>query len=112
VHAADRTGNGPQIFPVNYALVEGEVVYRTRTNGPLAMKDGHSLGFEVDHLDEVMSRGWSVLIAGRAERITDPEIAQHLSGHVLLQPWAGGERELFIRVHPERVTGRRIVTGR
>ena len=25
-----------------------------------------------------------------------------------VEPWAGGERELFVRIVPSRVTGRRI----
>jgi hypothetical protein len=28
-----------------------------------------------------------------------------------VQPWAGGERELFIRIVPTRITGRRIVAA-
>lgn len=104
-------GDGPQVFPVNYAVVEGEVVFRTRSAGPLAMPDDREMGFEVDHLDEVMSRAWSVLISGRVERISDPETTEHLSRHALLQPWAGGERDLFIRVHPMKITGRRIVAA-
>lgn len=101
--------DGPEVFPVNYAIVDGDVVFRTASGGPLSVPDGGELGFEVDHLDEVVSRAWSVLIIGHGARIADPELARRLADNALLQPWVGGERDLFIRVRAERISGRRIL---
>ena len=65
------------------------------------------VAFEVDAIDEIGRQGWSVLIQGpRTDRVfqTERESAE-LAG---VEPWAAGERELFTRIVPNRVTGRRI----
>ena len=64
--------------------------------------------FETDRLDEATHSGWSVTVVGRAEEVTDTGEVAKL--HKLdLHPWAPGEREHFIRIRPEIVTGRRIL---
>lgn len=72
------------------------------------MAAGTEAAFEVDHIDDAPSQGWSVLVFGRAEYVTDPAAARHLVGAARSAPWAGGDRELRVRIAPERVTGRRI----
>ncbi|MEV5237893.1 pyridoxamine 5'-phosphate oxidase family protein [Streptomyces cinnamoneus] len=103
-------GAAPVVLPVNF-LVEGRtVVYRTDADGAAAPAEGAQLAFEADHIDEQLSRGWSVLIAGTAEHITDPGTVASLSTRPGAQPWAGGKRELWVRVRPGEVTGRTIHT--
>ncbi|MFI9366571.1 helix-turn-helix domain-containing protein [Kitasatospora sp. NPDC053057] len=105
------TRDGPAVFPVNYSVLDGAVVYRTAPHGSLAATAGTEVAFEADHIDEALSQGWSVLVVGRAQRITDPTDVRRLIESAGSEPWAGGERDLWIRIEPERVTGRRISSG-
>ncbi|WP_243087087.1 hydrogenase maturation protease [Streptomyces sp. 891-h] len=103
-------GPAPVILPVNF-LVDGRtIVYRTETGGPAAAAEGDHVAFEADHMDEHHSRGWSVLITGTARHLTDRGAVALLADRPGAEPWAGGRRELWIRVHPEQVTGRTIHT--
>src|SRR5258708_12006697 len=69
------------------------------------------VGFDVDHLDDVLGEGWSVLLSGTARVITDPaELRRAIA--LGIEPWAGGERDVYIRLTPSQITARRLrVTG-
>lgn len=99
---------GPAVFPVNYAVDAGTIVYRTAPRGSAAPESGATLSFEVDRVDDRVSEGWSVLVTGTAEHIDDPATTRHLVGLHAGQPWAGGSRHLWIRIRPGTVSGRRI----
>ncbi|MDH6577819.1 pyridoxamine 5'-phosphate oxidase family protein [Kitasatospora sp. MAP5-34] len=101
---------GPAVLPVNYLVDSGTIVYRTAPGHVTAAAVGHEVAFEVDHVDDQLSQGWSVLIVGTAEHLTDPDTVQRLAEVDEAKPWAGGARNLWIRVVPARVTGRRIGT--
>lgn len=100
----------PRVFPVNYTVDRGSVVYRTHERGAAAAPPGTAVSFEVDRIDDHRRSGWSVLITGTAERIEDRETLQRLMRDLAVQPWAGGPRTLWIRVRPTAVTGRRITS--
>ncbi|GAA0686567.1 pyridoxamine 5'-phosphate oxidase family protein [Kitasatospora atroaurantiaca] len=101
---------GPAVLPVNYIVDDGTIVYRTTPDSMTASAAGSEVAFEVDHVDEHLSQGWSVLIVGTAEYITDPETVRRLAEEPEARPWAGGARNLWIRIAPTRITGRRIST--
>lgn len=63
---------GPGVFPVNYSVDGHTVVYRTTKRGAAAAEPGGEISFEVDHMDGHQSTGWSVLIVGITEHVTDP----------------------------------------
>jgi hypothetical protein len=46
----------------------------------------------VDHIDEALSQGWSVLLLGTAAAVTDPEDDRRLDELAYTTPWAGGRR--------------------
>jgi nitroimidazol reductase NimA-like FMN-containing flavoprotein (pyridoxamine 5'-phosphate oxidase superfamily) len=102
------TGRGPAIIPVNYSVVEGAIVFRTAPGSAPASAAGTEVAFEVDHIDESLSQGWSVLVVGRAGQVTDAAEMRRLAEAAHSKPWAGGEREMWIRIVPVNVTGRRI----
>jgi hypothetical protein len=52
-------------------------------------------------------QGWSVLIQGPAHHV-ESEAERESAAQAGVEPWAPGERELFLRIVPHRVTGRRI----
>ncbi len=99
---------GPVALPVNFRILDGDVVFRMATLPELSSTDGlGAVSFEVDHIDEALAEGWSVLVSGVGHVITDPsELRQAEATGVA--PWAGGERDLYIRITPLVVTGRRI----
>jgi nitroimidazol reductase NimA-like FMN-containing flavoprotein (pyridoxamine 5'-phosphate oxidase superfamily) len=101
---------GPAILPVNYLVDAHSVVYRTSRTGAAAVAEGSEVAFEVDHMDESDSQGWSVLVVGTARRIDD-DTARRLATQPGAAPWAAGIRELWVRVLPTRVTGRSIRTS-
>ncbi|MEU8585847.1 pyridoxamine 5'-phosphate oxidase family protein [Streptomyces sp. NPDC048664] len=101
-------GFGPVIVPVNYSLVEGAVAFRTKPDATPARAVGSQVALEVDHIDTALSQGWSVLVRGNARAVTDPAAVRRLEEHAYSAPWVGGSRDLWIRIVPLSVTGRRI----
>lgn len=102
------TADGPVAFPVNYAMVGQVVVLRTGADTELAARLDCPVGFEVDHLDEALSQGWSVLVTGRAARVKSERQVRRLEARTGLQPWAGGARDVYVQITPYRITGRRV----
>ncbi|MCH5671918.1 helix-turn-helix domain-containing protein [Streptomyces gilvus] len=102
------TASGPLVVPVNYSVVDGAIVFRTAPGTTPARASGHRVAFEVDRIDDAFSSGWSVLVRGYAEIVTDPAEAGRLAELAHSTPWAGGRRDQWVRVDPLAVTGRRI----
>jgi Pyridoxamine 5'-phosphate oxidase len=98
----------PVIFPVNYVVLDDAIVCRARRGGDLERATCNVLvAFEIDRADNIYHEGWSVLAVGRSSHMTDPsELAQFQGLHLL--PWAGEERDLFVRISLDEVSGRRI----
>ncbi len=104
---------GPVVLPVNYRWYEGAVVFRTGAHSALDedLRTGiagadYQVAFEIDELDAAARQGWSVLIQGPAHHVPEEERAAAVQAGV--EPWPGGDKELFVRIVPSRVTGRRI----
>jgi nitroimidazol reductase NimA-like FMN-containing flavoprotein (pyridoxamine 5'-phosphate oxidase superfamily) len=104
---------GPAVLPVNYKWHGGAVVFRTTRHSALdedlqtGIAGGEYLvAFEVDAIDEIGRQGWSVLIQGPAHHVSEAE--RESAERAGVEPWPAGERELFMRIVPNRVTGRRI----
>jgi transcriptional regulator with XRE-family HTH domain len=100
--------DSPHVLPLNYAVRDHELVMRTRLGSLLdttadRSDEGCPASFEVDHVDDAQSEGWSVLLRGLVV-LTDvgDEPAD-------VEPWAGGGRVRQIHLTPRIVTGRRIV---
>ncbi|HUH08612.1 MAG TPA: pyridoxamine 5'-phosphate oxidase family protein [Egibacteraceae bacterium] len=97
----------PQIFPVNYQLHEGAIVFRTDYGGLLDAIHLSIAAFEVDAIDPEYRTGWSVVVHGRAEEVWKP--AELVPLRTLnLRPWAPGARDHYVRIFPRSITGRRI----
>ena len=99
----------PAIFPVNYRVVDGAVVFRTAPGTKLsAAADGAVVAFETDHYDVADRTGWSVLAVGRSEVVHDLDVAFKVLD-AGLEPFATGVRTAIVRIYPEFVSGRRVV---
>ena len=73
--------------------------------------DGHADGqvaLEVDHIDEALRQGWSVLVRGPAHHVTHPAELGRLQEDAAVWPWAAGDREVYVRIIPSQITGRRL----
>ena len=104
---------GPAVLPVNYKLWDGAIVFRTAEHGPLDedLRTGianadYRVAFEIDDIDLAAGRGWSVLVQGPAHHVDGAELDMVRSAG--LEPWAPGNRELYVRIIPSRLTGRRV----
>jgi len=99
-------GATPMILPVNYALDGEDIIMRTMPGSRLDLGQGHA-AFEVDNFDRTTQSGWSVLVTGHLEEVSwynskEMERLQALP----VQPWATGERNLWLRLRPGFITGR------
>jgi nitroimidazol reductase NimA-like FMN-containing flavoprotein (pyridoxamine 5'-phosphate oxidase superfamily) len=109
---------GPTVLPVNYKMHERTIVFRTAQDSPTDedLRTGiahaeYKVAFEIDDIDIAAREGWSVLIQGPVHHVeSDAERASVLEAGV--ETWPGGERELFLRIIPNRITGRRIRRAR
>jgi nitroimidazol reductase NimA-like FMN-containing flavoprotein (pyridoxamine 5'-phosphate oxidase superfamily) len=104
---------GPAVLPVNYKWHDGAVVFRTTRHSRLDedLQTGiaggdYKVAFEIDEIDVPGRQGWSVLIQGPAHHVSEAE--RESAERAGVEPWPAGERELFMRIVPDRVTGRRI----
>jgi nitroimidazol reductase NimA-like FMN-containing flavoprotein (pyridoxamine 5'-phosphate oxidase superfamily) len=104
---------GPAVLPVNYELRDGAIVFRTAQHGPLDedLRTGitgadYKVAFEIDEIEPAARRGWSVLVQGPAHHVTGA--GQGDARHARVESWAPGDRELFVRIVPSRITGRRV----
>ncbi len=96
----------PQIFPVNY-VADAKVIYlRTDIGMKLRYLDRNpSVAFEVDTLATISHTGWSVVVTGTAQRITDGDELRH-AFDLDIEPWAPGAKVNWVRIDPKTVTGR------
>jgi nitroimidazol reductase NimA-like FMN-containing flavoprotein (pyridoxamine 5'-phosphate oxidase superfamily) len=99
---------GVIILPVNYAVIGQAIIYRTAPDTLLALRANTQVSFEVDQCDETLHEGWSVLVQGHAHEVTDEHQVQQLEDTTHLKPWAPGARDVYVRLAPTQISGRRI----
>ncbi|WP_432118537.1 helix-turn-helix domain-containing protein [Streptomyces sp. bgisy032] len=105
------SAGGPTVLPVNYTVVDRTIAFRTAPGTVPAQVLGTRVAFEVDHLDEAFSRGWSVLVRGRAHGVSDPQALSRLRDAARSTPWAGGRREMWVCIDAVEISGRDIREG-
>ncbi|MDH6228030.1 pyridoxamine 5'-phosphate oxidase family protein [Streptomyces sp. MJP52] len=105
----------PAVLPVNFCLDhDGAVVLRTSAASELARAvAGTVVAFEADEVDRTAGSGWSVVVTGTAEVVTDPAEHRRLldAGPRSWVP-VPARQEVFVRILPELVTGREVIGGR
>jgi hypothetical protein len=89
-------------------VLDGDVVFATDKGSKLdAAVQGTVVSVEVDDIDRIYHTGWSVLVTGVAELLTDPRDIER-AHHLPIQPWAPGPHQFFVRVPSTLVSGRQI----
>ena len=97
----------PVILPVNFVVVDTDIVIRTTAGTKLAAATANAVvAFEVDGIDACSCSGWSVLVQGIAAAVTDPSELEQLS-QLALEPWTGTDGH-YIRIATRLVSGRRL----
>jgi len=100
----------PEIFPVChvYDRRSGCVVFPTNDRTKLhAALSWPWVAYEVDGLDPGGDGGWSVLVVGRTEQLTDDAGVAALARQRRV-PWRAGNDSQWVKIVPTKVTGRRI----
>jgi nitroimidazol reductase NimA-like FMN-containing flavoprotein (pyridoxamine 5'-phosphate oxidase superfamily) len=105
---AFETASGLAVLPVNYLVTDGTVVIRTGSGSMIGVHGDGPVSFEADHFDLELGQGWSVLVRGDAHRVLQPAELTKLRDSCDLRPWPTGEHDLFVRIVPSQLTGRRI----
>ena len=102
------TDFGPRIVPMNYTLVGDALTFRTGASTEAARHvPSHAIAFEVDHLDESLQTGWSVLVLGNA-RLLEEASLRMVDIRQTPQPWPEGQRSLILQLPLNSMTGRRV----
>lgn len=99
----------PAIRPVNHLVDDGHVIIRTNLGAAISSAAGLGavVAFEADAIDPGTQTGWSVVVTGVAQVVTEPQaLARYLD---LLRPWVTGQRTCVIRIPAELVTGYELV---
>jgi nitroimidazol reductase NimA-like FMN-containing flavoprotein (pyridoxamine 5'-phosphate oxidase superfamily) len=121
VHAAPRPeGIGrvavtvaalPAIFPVNYAVDEGDIYFWTSEGTKLwAAAHNAVVAFEIDTIDPMSHTGWSVMVVGSSSKVTDPTDVKRLGG-LPLTPWLRSGSGSLVRIQASLVSGRELTSS-
>ena len=100
-------GDQPGIFPVNYLVDHGSIVFRTGEGTKLTNSTGRPVAFEVDGYDPASGEAWSVVVKGTAWEVTRlHEVLDALD--LPLFPWHVAPKPHIVQIEPDTVTGRRF----
>jgi hypothetical protein len=98
----------PDIFPINFTVDHGTVVFRSGagTKVSAALSDS-PVALEADGYDQETAEAWSVVVKGNVEEISR---GQDLLDTIDLPlfPWQAGDKGRFIRIIPTTTSGRRF----
>jgi uncharacterized protein len=97
----------PLAFPVNSVVHDGDVFFCSAPGGKLEKAISHSvMTVEADHWNPMDHTGWSVIVTGRSEMVTDGGLARAIQNK--LEAWAPGPHDHVVRVRSTYVSGRRL----
>jgi nitroimidazol reductase NimA-like FMN-containing flavoprotein (pyridoxamine 5'-phosphate oxidase superfamily) len=101
----------PMVVPVNYGMHGDTIVIRTDEGTKLDASPMSDVAFEVDDVSHSTHAGWSVLVRGVAQDITDAldELSIELRA-IPIDTWAPGRKSHWLTITPRLVTGRRLRT--
>ncbi|RKO27418.1 pyridoxamine 5'-phosphate oxidase family protein [Pseudarthrobacter phenanthrenivorans] len=105
---AITAGGRPDIFPINYTVDRGTLVFRTSEGTKLSgASEDAAVAVEADGVDPDTGLAWSVVVKGTAAVVTGTEQVLDTT-QLYLFPWQAGRKDVFVRITPDSVTGRRF----
>ena len=100
----------PVVLPVNFTLMDGDIIIRTAGGSKMGAAMANAVvAFEIDGSDSLYHQGWSVLVRGVARPITEADELER-ANRLPLRPWASREASHYVRISTEVVSGRRVGT--
>jgi hypothetical protein len=100
----------PTIVPVNYCLLDHDIVFAIETNrNMLRVMHDNVVAFEVDSIDSTTHLGWSIEVVGIARQITEGDSTWCRAGQLHLHPWVGHRPNHLIGLATDHVTGRSVI---
>jgi nitroimidazol reductase NimA-like FMN-containing flavoprotein (pyridoxamine 5'-phosphate oxidase superfamily) len=101
----------PVALPVNVSVLDGDIVFVTDKGSKFdAAVRGQVVSVEADDVDPIYHTGWSVLVTGVAQLVTEPPDIER-AAPLALGAWAPGPHPFLVRVPSTVVSGRRISWG-
>lgn len=104
-------GSVPEIFPVNFMVIGGKVVFRTAAGTKLrALLSGTAVAFEADGMNAYATEVWSVVVKGTPGPFEgDPATLQETGPD--RGPWQPGTKDHLVQIVPGEVSGRRFAVS-
>ena len=100
-------GDRPEIFPVNFIVDHGTVVFRTAAGTKLAAAVGQPVAFEVDGYDATTGEAWSVVIKGTGREVKDLyDVLEAID--LPIDTWHAEPKPRIVRIEADSVTGLRF----
>ena len=98
----------PEVFPVNFVVERGSLVFRTAAGTKLwASMEDVEAAFEIDGYDEGTEEAWSVVVRATTALIYSQEEKSAVDA-LGLEPWEPGAKSHYVRLLPRVLTGRRF----
>jgi nitroimidazol reductase NimA-like FMN-containing flavoprotein (pyridoxamine 5'-phosphate oxidase superfamily) len=97
----------PDVFPVNYKVDQETLIFRTGNGTKFkALEADDHIALEADAVNAEFGTAWSVVVKGRAILSDSTTTTLDATGRALF-PWQGVEKDHFVRIVPQTVSGRR-----
>ncbi|MGK2852884.1 MAG: pyridoxamine 5'-phosphate oxidase family protein [Microbacteriaceae bacterium] len=102
-------GGLPEIFPINFIVNDGKILFRTAEGTKLlALTINAHVAIEADSFSR--AEAWSVVVKGTARALeNEQEIFE--ANKLTLTPWVPTLKQVFVEITPTEVTGRRFDIG-
>jgi len=98
----------PTVIPINYSVNDDRIFIRSLPGHKLETANKRQVAcVEVDQVDEWARTGWSVVVHGPLEVITDPEVLKAAWASDP-DPWIKAPRWHWLELAPLSITGRRL----
>jgi nitroimidazol reductase NimA-like FMN-containing flavoprotein (pyridoxamine 5'-phosphate oxidase superfamily) len=101
----------PVVLPVNYVLDGNSIAIHTDRGAKFDRIPLHRVAFEVDGIERWNHSGWSVLVQGFGQDVSDAIGTRYEDLRRRgLTTWLPGERSHWVTIDIQRISGRRIAT--
>ena len=110
-HVGLTKGALPSVLPVNFYFDGSRILIRSGPGSRIdAAIQNAVVAFEVDSFDPMYQSGWSVLVTGVAQEVTDPDELAALAS-LPVPRWAPLGDGRLVAISTELVSGRRLAYG-
>jgi len=101
----------PAIRPASHLVEADQIIIRANLGTAVSRRPGHDGGtviaYQADLIDAAERLGWSIVVVGRADHVTDlTDVDRYRRA---LQPWVTAESDDIIAIRTDMVTGFRLV---